>query len=169
MENIPLTDSKVRQALGLDTRIIKYSELKNYATIEDLLPNVGNFFILLLEEDMNKGHWTCMMKTPKEYYYFNSYGKKYDADLSVIPMCIRRILGQDQKEITRLLGDNECKYNTVKFQGDKSQVCGRFCVLTITYVCMLGFSPDEFVKFLEKEKEETNKSYDTIVAEFVPI
>jgi hypothetical protein len=165
----PLSDGLVRQALGNNTRILKYSELKNYETIDDLLPNINDFFIVLLEEEMNSGHWTCMMRTPTCYYYFNSYGQKYDVDISVIPMCIRKILGEDKREISRLLDGKTCEWNNTKLQGDKSQVCGRFCVLTITMICMLGYSPNDYINFLKKKKDELGKSYDEIVAKFVNI
>ena len=78
----PLSDSKVRQALGDATRILKYSELKNYDTINDLLPKINDFVIILLEEDVNRGHWTALMKPTSGYYYFNSYGQKLSADES---------------------------------------------------------------------------------------
>ena len=36
----PLSDSKVREALGDDVKILKYSELKNYGSIDELLPKI---------------------------------------------------------------------------------------------------------------------------------
>ncbi len=33
--------------------LCEYSELKNYETIDDLLPTINSFFIILLEEEMN--------------------------------------------------------------------------------------------------------------------
>ena len=165
----PLSDGLVRQALGNDTRIIKYSELKNYETIDDLLPTINSFFIILLEEEMNSGHWTCMFRTPTGYYYFNSYGQKYDVDISVIPMCIRKILGEDKREITRLLDGKTCEWNNTKLQGDKSQVCGRWCILCISMCCMMGYSPDDFIKFIKDKSKELGKSCDEIVAKFVNI
>jgi len=115
--NIPLSSDKVKSALGANTRILKYSDLKQFNTIQDLLPNKNDFVIILIEDKQDSGHWTCLMNTNKGYYYFNSYGGKYDSDLSVIPMCIRSILGQNKKEITRLLGENVCDWNKKKVSG----------------------------------------------------
>jgi len=165
----PLSDAKVKAALGTNTRILKYSELKNYETINELLPNINDFIILLLEEDINQGHWTCMMKLKDGFYYFNSYGKKYDADISVIPMCVRKILGQDRKEVTRLLDGKNCSWNKTILQGDKSQVCGRWCVLCITMCCMMGYSPADFIEFIKDKSVELGKSYDVLVAGLVNI
>lgn len=166
----PLSASQVESALGVGTRILKYSDLKNYETINDLLPNINDFIILLLEDSENHGHWTCLMKyADNKYYYFNSYGKKYDTDLSVVPMCIRKILGEDHKEIGRLLDGRECSWNKNVFQGSRSQVCGRYCILAVSMITKMGFSPTDFEKFLLDKSKSFNKSYDSMVAGFVRI
>jgi hypothetical protein len=163
----PLSEDQVKSALGLDTRILKYGELRGYETITDLLPNVNDFVIILLEEEQNRGHWVTLMKPKEGYYYFNSYGQKYDDDLSVIPRCIRRILGEDRKEITRLLDGTPCRYNKHKFQADKTQVCGRYCVLACSMICKMGYSPEDFEDFLLDKKKDN--SVDQLVAGWVSI
>jgi hypothetical protein len=165
----PLSDSKVREALGEGTRILKYSELKNYGSIDELLPKINSFFICLLEEEFNSGHWVACMRLGEGLFYFNSYGQKYDTDLSVIPRCIRRILGQDQREFSRLLDGAECKWNKTVLQGAKSQVCGRWCILVITMCCFMGYSPAEFIEFVQEKAKSTGKSCDQIVAQIVNI
>jgi hypothetical protein len=163
----PLSDSKVKQALGDATRVIKYSELKNYDTMADLLPKINDFVIILLEEDVNRGHWTALMKPHGGYYYFNSYGTKYDTDISVIPMCIRKILGEDKREITRLLDGHKCDWNRTKLQGEKSQVCGRWCILAITTLCFMGYSPADFIEFVKEKAKKLNKTCDELVVSLV--
>jgi hypothetical protein len=167
--NEPLSSSKVRSALGDTCRILKYSELADYEHIKDLLPKVNDFVILLLEDSENHGHWTALMNSKNGYYYFNSYGKKYDSDLSVIPMCINRILGQDKREITRLLDGKSCNWNKKCFQGPKSQTCGRWCVIAITLICMMGYSPTEAEQYIIDKSELLGKGYDEFVAKFVSI
>lgn len=164
----PLSDAKVREALGEATKIVKYSELKNYETIRELLPSVGSFCIVLLEDDFNTGHWCAIMRTKDGIFYYNSYGKKYDSDLNVIPMCIKKILGQDKKEIARLLDGEMCSWNKIKMQGDKSQVCGRFCILVITLICFMGYSSTDAINFM-MEKKDLFGSYDKMVASLVGI
>ncbi len=163
----PLSDTKVKQALGDATRILKYSELKNYETINDLLPKINDFIIILLEEDHNRGHWTALMKPHSGYYYFNSYGTKYDTDISVIPLCIRKILLEDRREITRLLDGHPCDWNKIKLQGEKSQTCGRWCVLAITMLCFMGVSPADFIEFVKEKAKKLNKSCDELVVSLV--
>lgn len=166
----PLSNEKIMSALGPDTKILKYSDLRQYNSINDILPKINSFVILLLEDEPAHGHWTCMIRTAEsKYYYFNSYGQKYDSDLSVIPMCIRSILGEDRREITRLLDGKDCDWNHNKFQGERSQVCGRFCILACSMIGMMGYSPTDFEKFLKKQKKQSDKSYDQLVAGFVKI
>ena len=167
--NEPLSDSKVKDALGEGTRILKYSELKNYKTIDELLPDVNSFFICLLEEELNSGHWVACMRLDSGLYYFNSYAAKYDTDISVIPLCIRRILGEDKREFSRLFGGKECGWNKTVLQGAKSQVCGRYVVLAITMMAFLQYSPVEFVEFVKEKSKTTGKSCDEVVAQLINI
>ncbi len=162
----PLSDGAVRDALGDDARILKYSELKNYS-MDELLPTVNSFFIVLLEEEKNRGHWTAMMRLKEGFYYFNSYGQMFDSDISVIPRCIRRILGEDGRQFRRLLDGRLCDYNKTKLQGETSQTCGRWCVLVITMCCFLDYSPSEFVEFVQDKAKSSNKSFDELVCQFV--
>jgi hypothetical protein len=165
----PLSDSKVREALGDDVKILKYSELKKYATIDELLPKINSFFICLLEEELNSGHWVACMRLGEGLFYFNSYGQKYDTDLSVVPRCIRKILNEDKREFSRLFDGADCDWNRIKLQGDKSQTCGRYVVLAITMCCFLQYSPTEFVEFVQNKSKTMDKSCDAVVASIVNI
>ena len=165
----PLSDAKVREALGDDVKILKYSELKNYVTIDELLPAVNSFFICLLEEELNSGHWVCCLRLDDGLYYFNSYGQKYDTDISVIPRCIRKILNEDKREFSRLFDGADCDWNRVKLQGDKSQTCGRYVVLAITMTAFMDYSPAEFIEFIQDKAKTAGKSCDKVVAQLVNI
>ena len=165
---IPLSDNLVKQALGPDTRILKYSELQGYDTIGELLPHINDFVILLLQDQPNSGHWTCLAKLHSGYYYFNSYSGKWDSDMSVIPRCVMKILGQDHREISRLLDGHPCGFSKVKLQGASSQVCGRWCVLFLTMTTKMGYSPEEFFDFIATHSKMF-KNNDDMVAKFVNI
>jgi hypothetical protein len=165
----PLSDSKVREALGDDVKILKYSELKKYATIDELLPKINSFFICLLEEEFGRGHWVACMRLGEGLFYFNSYGQKYDTDLSVVPRCIRKILGEEKKEFSRLFDGQKCEYNKTVLQGSKSQVCGRYCILAITMMAFMGYSPAEFIEFIQAKSKTMDKSCDEVVASIINI
>jgi hypothetical protein len=167
--DVPLSDSKVKEALGDGTRILKYSELKNYGSIDELLPAVNSFFICLLEEEFGRGHWVCCLRLDEGLYYFNSYGQKFDSDLSVVPRCIRRILGEDGRQFGRLFGGVNCDWNKTVLQGAKSQVCGRYVILAITMMCFMRYSPAEFIEFILAKSKKMGTSCDEVVASIVNI
>ena len=45
----PLSDEDIHKILGYKCKIIKYSELSNYRDLDDLLPNLLDYFIILYE------------------------------------------------------------------------------------------------------------------------
>ena len=42
--------------------IIKYSDLANYNSIQQLLPRNKSWKIILIENKMNSGHWTLLLR-----------------------------------------------------------------------------------------------------------
>ena len=63
--------------------IIKYSELSNYHTIQQLLPKEDDFKIILIEEKQNFGHFVSVQRQGKVITYFNSYGAKWDRGINI--------------------------------------------------------------------------------------
>ena len=49
----PLSDEDIRHILGKDTKILKYSELAKYPSIDDLLPKHTDYCIVLYELEEN--------------------------------------------------------------------------------------------------------------------
>lgn len=165
--NTPLTDADVERFLGNKACILKYSELKNYKTIENLLPAVLDYKIILIEDRYNSGHWVCICRTRTEYYFFNSYGAGPDTDWRFVSRMTRLILGEETNELTRLLRPTKWAYNHVRYQHGSTQTCGRWCVLFISLVCKMMYSMDEVHKFLKNKKLESKLSYDEIVCRLV--
>jgi hypothetical protein len=60
----PLDDAEIKYYLGQKAKILKYSELAKYKSIDELLPNEKDFAVLLYEESPNVGHWVCLLKYP---------------------------------------------------------------------------------------------------------
>jgi len=167
LTKIPLSNDYLINALGIKNEdIILYSALSQFDTIKDLLPNDTDFKIILLEWRRNSGHWVVLYKQNNKYFYFNSYGNKYDNDLNVLSRCMRRILGQSVNEITRLLHGNKCEYSKKKFQGNNSNTCGRWCVARISMLKM-GYTQAEFLKYMEIQKLKTGLPYDLIVCQYI--
>ena len=165
---IPLSDQDIHRALP-NTLIKKYSELSAYRTIYDLLPNKYDSMIIILEDRKNAGHWVALINMGKYFYYFNSYGNKYDSDLYIIPRSIRICLGETHAEIKRLTNGSYVEYNQKKYQSENSEVCGRYCITIIEFLTKMGFSPMEFKTFMNKQHIESELPYDYIICRLCPI
>ena len=57
-----LSDSDIRAILGVDTKIIKYSELANINSLDELLPRPVDYCVMLYAEMPNRGHWVGLLK-----------------------------------------------------------------------------------------------------------
>lgn len=170
----PMSDAEIQSHTGIKAEdIIKYSDLRNYKTMGELLPTDKSFRIILIEDRFNSGHWVCVMKYGKTIEYFNSYGAKWDTDWKFVNKMVRMILGENQNDMTRLMNQAEkdgwkCIWNKYRFQKLKNhiQTCGRWCVLRIEMMKM-GYDLDEFARFIQKRKDETGEKSDFIVSSYV--
>ena len=167
----PLTDADLEKYVGIKaTDIIKYSDLKNYKTIDDLLPTDKSFRIILLEETYNSGHWIAIMRYGKTCEIFNSYGYAPDYDWRFINRMMRVVLGEDTNELTRLMKQADevgydAIYNKKDFQshGSNIQTCGRWVVLRIEMMRM-GYDLPQFVEFIQELCEKTKQPTDFVVS-----
>jgi hypothetical protein len=170
--SIPLSDSDIKEYLGNDCKILKYSELSKYNSIDELLPNVKDFCVLLYENSPNSGHWTCVCR-PKDnqIVYFDSYGGYVDEPLTWTDKSTKIGLGEDVKYLSNLL--NNCEedvfYNKYKYQSGKEYVanCGRFVVCYILKM-KIDYSLDDFCKFIMNECTKRKKSDDVVICELIP-
>ena len=176
----PMTDGDLEKYTGVKSEdIIKYSDLKNYPTITDLLPEQKDFRIILIEDKYNSGHWVCVMRSGKNIEYFNSYGAKWDYDWKFINRMIRTILGENTDEMTRLMDQAEkdgynVSWNKFRFQklSNNIQTCGRWVIFRIETFKM-GYNNKEFKDLVEKFKKENDAEFgggvsnDFVVAKYV--
>ena len=162
--NTPLTGKQIEEVLGKFEPML-YSKLSEYDTIEELLPNVYSWRVILLETKAYTGHWTNIIRLPDDkYYYFNSYGDSFKKDLNLIPRMVRKILGEDVNYLDILLKDKSVTWNKVKYQGKTSQVCGRYVMLCIDLICNMKRPVSEFHSLLVKTKRDLKlKSFDEAI------
>ena len=161
--NIPLTNDVIFTALDINqSYIIKYSDLSDYQTLHYAFGS-KKFIIILIESNLNSGHWVCMYRVSDNHFvYFNSYGKKYDSDLDFISKMANKILGNDVNTIRNLMdSDDMIDFNKIKYQGNTSQVCGRY-VINFVRKMREGLSLKEYQSYLKKNK--TGSYDDTILA-----
>jgi hypothetical protein len=152
--------------------IIKYSELADYNTINDLLPNDNDFKIILIESKMNTGHWCTVMKYKNIIEYFNSYGTVMGYDFKFISKFAMRMLGQSENLLTKLLltknKGQKIYYNKKKLQqnNDGVNTCGRHVVARVLAM-KCGYELDEYIAKVEEKVEETKKPIDILVVDWI--
>ena len=79
-----LSDEDMHRFLGADTPIVKYSQLKFAPNIEVLLPDPQSQIIILVESELNSGHWCAIARDGFIITTFDSYGCKVDAEMNFI-------------------------------------------------------------------------------------
>lgn len=170
----PMGDDDIHKYFP-NAKILKYSELKNYTDITQLLPRPKTFFFLLYERTLNVGHWTLVSRYKDNgidtIEFFCSYGSKIDAPLTWTPVGMRVQLGQDKPYLSNLLDKSPFRviYNPVQFQSKKSPIstCGAYDTLRASELEKHNTTLDEFIEMLEEVKKGTGLNYDEIVSNLV--
>ncbi len=173
----PLGDDDIRGFLP-NAKIIKYSELKNYKNITDLLPKNNSYAIILYENQPNSGHWTAIMRYNKDgqdlIEFFDSLADdgKPDSELKWIDKKTNILLGQGKKILTELLKKTHIPviYNKLKFQsegnlkdGNHINTCGKHCVFRILNLLDKKMSLKDYINFMNDIKKDSKNTYDEIV------
>ncbi|QIG59400.1 putative cysteine protease [Dishui Lake virophage 8] len=172
----PMGDDDIKKYFP-NAKILKYSELRNYSDITQLLPKPKSFFFLLYERTLNVGHWVLVSRYKDNgidtIEFFCSYGSKIDAPLTWTPIGMRVQLGQDKPYLSMLLDKSKFRviYNPVQYQSKKSKVatCGAYDTLRAGELVRHNTTLDEFTEMLEDVKKATGLSYDEIVANLVDL
>jgi hypothetical protein len=169
----PLDDQTLREYLP-NAKIIPYDELKNYKTIEELLPNPKDYAIILyLLESPTSGHWTCILRDDKRgtIEHFDSYRVYPDKELNWIDCKTRKELGVNCPYLSKLYDKTKKKvvYNNVKYQSDNSQIqtCGRHCVWRIINFLENNMDLKKYANLMKRLKKNMNLNYDEIVSYFI--
>ena len=69
-----LSDKDIRDILGDKCKIIKYSELSQYNTLSELLPDLVDYVVILYEEAHDSGYWVGLLKYNNTYEFFMHMG-----------------------------------------------------------------------------------------------
>jgi len=175
-----ISDDDLVRYLGDDVnnKIVKYADLSNYKTINELLPKLNDYRIILIESEHNSGHWIVIsfykIDNKPVIEYFNSYGMKMGTDLNFISSLMNRLLGQGKNDLDKLLDtakdDVEIIYNKKRFQSNNQKVntCGRWVLLRIIMMKHYGMNLYEFNNFIDQLKEKYNMEADIVVASLTP-
>ena len=170
----PLTDNDLEKyfGIGIKEEILKYSDLKDYNDMNDLLPNDKSFKIILIEYEKNKGHWIAILRYNNKIEIFNSFGHKHNEDDFVESDTMNYYLGQSHIFLNKLIedeikdGEFKIIYNKVKFQEEDENIntCGRHVVNRI--LCMLHYNMTlkDYIDFMKTSHKKTKLNYDQIVS-----
>jgi hypothetical protein len=155
-----LSDTDIHNFFDGKINILKFSELKNYNNIDDVLGKYRRCIILFESGKLNRGHWCAILEVKpsnkKNYIlFFDSYGLMIESELSdrYIPKSFQKLSNQQRGSLIKLLLNQPLPvhYNQYKLQKLKKNVntCGKFCV----FRCLLNhLTEDEFAKLLRSQK-----------------
>lgn len=132
------------------TRVMLYSDLDKFASLNDVLSPTGQA-VFLYETSKGYGHWCCVFRRNKKTVeVFDSYGYVPDDELKWIGPNLRKRLGQDEAHLSALLLDDgsDVIYNDYILQGENTATCGRHCVSRLLHKKK---TIDQYKRFLEKK------------------
>ena len=111
-----LSDSDIRTILGAAIKIVKYSERAGVGSLDELLPRLVDYCIILYDELLSRGHWVALLKYYDMFEHFDSYVIKPDNELQCINMKKRRMLKQATPYLSHILHAERYIYNRVRYQ-----------------------------------------------------
>jgi len=168
-----VSEDDFQRNLGLDVRskILKYSELENYNTIDDLIPDKDDFRILLLESEPRVGHWVCLIRKGDTLEFFDSYGKSHKGELKYIPKIVNKMLNQPDDYLTRIMKSSKNPiFSLLKLQNENPNIatCGRHVIARIL-TSKAGYDLTDYERLIKKECQEREMPTDIIVCHWIPI
>ena len=130
-----LGDDDMNQLLGDNLFIFVYPYLDDVQHIDDIFDNEGRSLMLYLVNNINSGHWVCMIKKNNHIHYFDPYGNGPDNILNTLSEQKKDELDQETPKLTNLLKDSgyTIDYNIYPYQkvGNNINTCGRHCVFRL--------------------------------------
>jgi hypothetical protein len=167
----PMDDGDIR-AYYPNAKIMRYSDLKDYKTITQLLPKDKSYVFLLYQHSPNSGHWVLLMRYGGTIEFFCSYGSAIDAPLKWTNPKDRQMLGEAVPYLTNLLRSQKefnVIHNPVAYQakGTDKATCGAHDVMRLSQMLNHGQDLTDYYDYMTKIKKESGLSYDEIVANFV--
>jgi len=165
-EQIPLSGSDIEQITEGKANIIKYSDLHQYSSIDEVFGSKEAIIILYLKKS-NFGHWCCIFKAPwkpETLYFFDSYAFQMDQEIAFADEQLRLHQGKQVPHLTHLVQKSNYYLEQNKFQYQSKQhdinTCGRWAAHRLRHMDMTGseyktymaknshYSPDFWVSVL---------------------
>jgi hypothetical protein len=134
----PLSGDSIKKKVGYDINVLKYSELNNYNSVDEILKN--GVCVLLYETEPNHGHWVVLLKTVDEsgnqiLEIFDPYGMDLESEKRFINKQFLKSNNMDHNILAKMLYNSPypSSYNQYHFQTFKDNVstCGRWVIARI--------------------------------------
>ncbi len=147
----PLSGDQILEAIP-NAKIIPYDVIMEYNSLNKLLPDERPIFMLYDQLHQNSeylyGHWVLLYRYNNEIHFFDSYGGAPDSQDKRFPFLTYLLL----------TSDDPINFNEFQFQGEDTQVCGRYCILRYLFKQLNIY---DFKKMLDNLRGK--QSYDEIV------
>ena len=157
-EKIPLSGSDLERITEGKANIIKYSDLHQYNSIDEVFGTKEAIIILYLKKS-NFGHWCCLFKPdwkPETLYFFDSYGFQMDQEIKYSDEQLRLHSGKEVPHLTHLVQNSNyyLQQNDFQYQSKEHHIntCGRWAAMRIRHMDM---TPKQFKTFLTKNRYYT--------------
>lgn len=154
--------------------VILYSDLDNYESIEDLLPEDKTFKIILVRDTEYSGHYVAILRYSNTIEWFDSFALQPGEELNYTGSSINNELDQTKGEINDLLYDGKRRgykivYNKINFQEYSTDTktiatCGRYCLLRIIMMMKYNYDLNKFIIFMKNLKLRYRLNYDQMVS-----
>ena len=168
IEKESMSDKDIKEHLGQDARIVLYSDLDNYNSIEELLPNEKSFIVLLYQDSQNTGHWTGLIRFKGKILFFDSYGEYVDDELKWVSNIQKCKIGVKRPYLTELINASplDCLYNKFCYQSKKSDIatCGRHVCFFLLNCIHKNKGLKKYYELMQKLKKKMHMNYDEIVS-----
>ena len=165
--NYNVTNKDIEKLLGANC-IIKYSNLANINNIDDIFDD-RNFKIILIEEKMNSGHWTAILRyADGTIEQFDSYDGNIDSELKYISKPMRIKLNENILYLSNLLKNRKTISSKYRFQELKPGIstCGKHVLLRIM-MFQKNYKLDKYIKWFKNMIKTTGLNGDELVNELV--
>lgn len=172
-----MTDSDINKYLP-NVKIVSHQDLKNYNSIEQLLPKQKDVVIIIYESKPNYGHWVLLARYIDEethkptIEYLDPYGGVIDTPLKWIDNKYKKNI-DSTPYLTNLLTKAKDKfdiiYNGKDFQKENKNIatCGRHCVSRAKAILNFNQSLSNYIKMMNSLNQLSGFNYDQIVSSII--
>lgn len=133
----PLSDDDIKNILGEDIKIIKYPDIKNLQSVDELFDKNGRciLFYPILSDAV--GHWVALINHTDRIEFFDPYGKSPESLRINIPKEQQKLLDMAEPYLIHLLSTSTKPvfYNNHCFQkhSNSNLTCGRHAAVRLLY------------------------------------